>query len=280
MKEVTIEAENFDDIIWPSTCACCAQEIGSQDSEKIDIDMEHGFLGGFYEGPDTLSLNVCNKCIRERVLTRSIRLRISLITFAILVFLVLIIIGGINIRRYEFVVGWAVYVGCIDGIVWLVSCGLWDNTKASIYWKKRCKCIRKSKTKWLFEIKNDLFANQLIEADSCRQAQEQRRREKYHQQEKAQRQQEEKAQREWRAQEPQIKTNKGLAIASLVFAGLSFASLGLFSIPAIICGHIAISQINDNPFEYGGKDLARAGLIIGYIGLVVMVGAILIILSG
>ncbi|MEN9621068.1 MAG: hypothetical protein RL499_1261 [Actinomycetota bacterium] len=55
------------------------------------------------------------------------------------------------------------------------------------------------------------------------------------------------------------KTNT-LAIVSLVLA--FFISLG-----AVICGHIALSQIKKT--GENGRGLALAGLILGYVGLVV-----------
>lgn len=58
---------------------------------------------------------------------------------------------------------------------------------------------------------------------------------------------------------PAAKTNT-LAIVSLVLA--FFVSLG-----AVICGHIALGQIKRT--GEGGRGLAIAGLVLGYLGLVV-----------
>jgi hypothetical protein len=55
------------------------------------------------------------------------------------------------------------------------------------------------------------------------------------------------------------KTN-GFAIASLICSLLCISLLG------IIFGHVGLSQINRN--REGGRGLAVAGLILGYIGLV------------
>jgi hypothetical protein len=58
----------------------------------------------------------------------------------------------------------------------------------------------------------------------------------------------------------------GLAITSLVLALVSFCGLGILtSIPAVICGHLALSRINQSNGQVGGRGLAMAGLIIGYI---------------
>src|SRR2546430_1875583 len=59
------------------------------------------------------------------------------------------------------------------------------------------------------------------------------------------------------------------AIWSLVLAVLSFFCGWLFTaIPAIICGHIARSKIRKSGGGLGGKGIATAGLILGYVALV------------
>src|ERR1035438_2801613 len=66
--------------------------------------------------------------------------------------------------------------------------------------------------------------------------------------------------------------NSGLAIWSLVFGilaiVLSVVCIGpLFSIPAVICGHIAYSRIRRSVGALSGEGLALGGLITGYIGI-------------
>jgi len=56
----------------------------------------------------------------------------------------------------------------------------------------------------------------------------------------------------------------GLAIASLVLGIFLFFPL---SIPAIILGHIALSQIKKSAGGIGGRGLAIAGLVLGYLGI-------------
>lgn len=58
-----------------------------------------------------------------------------------------------------------------------------------------------------------------------------------------------------------------LAVIALV-AGI----LGLFffgSLVAVICGHIARSQIRDSQGQQSGDGMALAGLILGYLGLAI-----------
>ena len=69
-----------------------------------------------------------------------------------------------------------------------------------------------------------------------------------------------------------------LAIASLVLSVLSIFIGPLGSLPGIICGHMAISKSKRNP-NIGGQGLAVAGLIIGYIFIVLYSLAILIFLN-
>jgi Domain of unknown function (DUF4190) len=60
-----------------------------------------------------------------------------------------------------------------------------------------------------------------------------------------------------------------IAIWSLVLAVLFFVGGWLFAaVPAVICGHIAWSKIRKSRGTLGGKGIATAGLILGYIGLV------------
>jgi len=70
------------------------------------------------------------------------------------------------------------------------------------------------------------------------------------------------------------------AIWSLVLAILSFPFGSLFSaIPAVICGHIARSKIRKSGGALGGKGIAIAGLILGYIALVLGVMGIPLLVS-
>ncbi|MDR2863636.1 MAG: DUF4190 domain-containing protein [Puniceicoccales bacterium] len=60
---------------------------------------------------------------------------------------------------------------------------------------------------------------------------------------------------------------ESLAIASLVLGILGLFCLSIFgSIPAIVCGHMALSNIKNNPGRQG-RGLAIGGLCSGYAGL-------------
>lgn len=72
----------------------------------------------------------------------------------------------------------------------------------------------------------------------------------------------------------QQKQKAGIAVASLVLGILGLVLIGpLGSIPAVICGHMALSRIKKNPEALNGDGLALAGLILGYvqIGLMIMI---------
>lgn len=60
----------------------------------------------------------------------------------------------------------------------------------------------------------------------------------------------------------------GLSIASLVCGILTFATCIITGIPAIICGHLALSKIKNSSGAIGGKGMAIAGLVMGYMSLV------------
>jgi len=70
------------------------------------------------------------------------------------------------------------------------------------------------------------------------------------------------------------------AIWSLVLAVLSFFCGWLFTaIPAVICGHIARAKIRKSGGALGGKGIATAGLILGYLALVLGVMGIPLLVS-
>ena len=69
----------------------------------------------------------------------------------------------------------------------------------------------------------------------------------------------------------------GLAIASMICGIVGIITCyfaGLLGLPAVICGHLAISQINSSPIPMAGRGMAIAGLVLGYIGIAFSVAAI------
>jgi hypothetical protein len=64
----------------------------------------------------------------------------------------------------------------------------------------------------------------------------------------------------------------GLALASLILgiAGLVLCLGPLAGIPAVICGHIAMSRISKSGGSLAGNGLALAGLITGYVAIVMI----------
>jgi uncharacterized membrane protein YvlD (DUF360 family) len=72
------------------------------------------------------------------------------------------------------------------------------------------------------------------------------------------------------------------AIVSLVFGILAYFILPILgALVAVICGHVAMSEINNSNGLVKGKGLATAGLIMGYVqlGLFVVVIAALLLLA-
>ncbi len=71
-----------------------------------------------------------------------------------------------------------------------------------------------------------------------------------------------------------------VAIWSLILAVLSFTCGWLVTaIPAVICGHIARAKIRKSGGALGGRGIATAGLILGYIALVLGVLGIPLLVS-
>lgn len=79
--------------------------------------------------------------------------------------------------------------------------------------------------------------------------------------------------------QPVAGTNS-LAIVAFVFAILGFFSAGIAFLVGIVTGHIALSQIKKR--HEGGRGLAMAALIIGYvmIGLSLLVLIIVLVVFG
>lgn len=73
--------------------------------------------------------------------------------------------------------------------------------------------------------------------------------------------------------------SSGLAIASMVLGlvGLLFVPI-VCSIAAVICGHMARSQIRQGEGRVGGDGMAMTGLITGYLGLVIYLALLVIIM--
>ena len=60
----------------------------------------------------------------------------------------------------------------------------------------------------------------------------------------------------------------GKAIASLILGLLSFTFLA--AIPAVVLGHMALSDIKKSAYRIKGKGVAVAGLVLGYLGIAMM----------
>lgn len=69
-----------------------------------------------------------------------------------------------------------------------------------------------------------------------------------------------------------MKETSALAIWSLVLGILSIGCCcAPGAIPAIICGHLARSRIRQAPDNLTGDGMALAGLIMGYVTMVIMI---------
>ena len=68
-------------------------------------------------------------------------------------------------------------------------------------------------------------------------------------------------------QRVQKKEESTLAIVSVVCGGLGFFFGFFTAIPAIICGHMALSDLNKNPDKYdsSAKTMSIVGLVLGYL---------------
>ncbi|MDA0184726.1 DUF4190 domain-containing protein [Solirubrobacter phytolaccae] len=77
---------------------------------------------------------------------------------------------------------------------------------------------------------------------------------------------------------PQPPQTSGTATAALVLGICGFFVCPLIcSIAAIICGNIALNEIDRSGGRVTGRDMAKAGLILGWVGVALCVLAILAI---
>jgi len=69
-----------------------------------------------------------------------------------------------------------------------------------------------------------------------------------------------------------------LAIASLVLGVLTIWPFRIFTaIPAIICGHLALSKIKASNGLLSGKGFAITGMVIGYLDILLLVASVIIL---
>lgn len=83
---------------------------------------------------------------------------------------------------------------------------------------------------------------------------------------------------------PMAGRNSGLAVASMVcgISGIALAGcfFGLPGIPAVICGHMALHAIKHSPVPLGGRGMAIAGLVMGYLQVLCIIAFIVFIIIG
>jgi len=79
----------------------------------------------------------------------------------------------------------------------------------------------------------------------------------------------------------QAAPTSGLAITSLVCGILGLTTcLMIPGIPAVICGHMALSNIKNSLSPIGGRGLAIAGVVMGYIAIAIILVFTVIVVIG
>ncbi|MBW2261471.1 MAG: DUF4190 domain-containing protein [Deltaproteobacteria bacterium] len=82
------------------------------------------------------------------------------------------------------------------------------------------------------------------------------------------------------------KKDETLALVSVLLAAAAWVlQFHIFaSVPAVICGHMARKKIKNDPEKFGGDGMAKAGVIIGWINIVIImlgiVAWVLVIVAG
>lgn len=75
--------------------------------------------------------------------------------------------------------------------------------------------------------------------------------------------------------DPQKPKASGLAIASLICGLLGFVTLGVTGIAAVITGHMALSAIGKAKGALAGRGMSIAGLVTGYLTILILLIAVL-----
>jgi hypothetical protein len=74
-------------------------------------------------------------------------------------------------------------------------------------------------------------------------------------------------------------TTSGLAITSLVCGIVGLVTCLLIpGIPAVICGHMAMSQIANSPTPMVGRGMALGGLVCGYLSVLMLLSFIVMMI--
>lgn len=76
-----------------------------------------------------------------------------------------------------------------------------------------------------------------------------------------------------------VRSTNGLAIASLVLSIVGLWTCGLGSVAAVVCGVVAMRQIDESRGAQDGRGLAVAGTAIGGVGIVLGVAAVALLVS-
>jgi hypothetical protein len=76
-----------------------------------------------------------------------------------------------------------------------------------------------------------------------------------------------------------VRTTNGLAIASLVLSIVGLCACVLGSVAAVVCGVVAMRQIDESRGSQEGRGLAVAGTAIGGVGIVLGIAALALLVS-
>lgn len=80
---------------------------------------------------------------------------------------------------------------------------------------------------------------------------------------------------------PGVGRTSGLAISGMVCGIVGLVTcFFLLGIPAVICGHMAMSQINNSSLPMSGRGMAISGLVMGYLQIIGCLSFLGILLAG
>jgi len=155
MKNVLVEVEALDHVVWPRKCIGCGTELTSEVSSTFEINIRKGARVAFSRStPKKLSVSLCDRCSRR--ISRWDKFEKFGGGLALLAIIGVITKGP---NPPEIIISGAAATFWIGGIICIIG----ETMKRRI---EGVKCSRRSKKEWVFSFRNDGFRNEFAEINT------------------------------------------------------------------------------------------------------------------
>lgn len=159
MKNVLVEVETLDYVVWPHKCTGCGVELTSEASSTFEVNIKKGARVAFSRStPKKLSVSLCDRCSRR--ISRWDKFEkfgggLVLLAIGGPIYLSVITKGP---NPPEILSG-AAATFWVGGIIVIIG----ETMKRRI---EGVKCSRRSKKEWVFSFRNPVFRNEFAEANT------------------------------------------------------------------------------------------------------------------